>query len=131
MSLSAEEIQKSLEASMLSMQLQMENDHKIMNEKIAKLEKLNMQKDEEIKQLKSNMSKPQPKQDEFGNKVIAELNSQIRKKEKEMNEKIEELEKKNSELNKELSSKDENIKQLELDKKNLNNQIFLLQKKIV
>ena len=130
MSLSAEEIQKSLEASMLSMQLQMENDHKIMNEKIAKLEKLNMQKDEEIKQLKSNMSKPQPKQDEFGNKVIAELNSQIRKKEKEMNEKIEELEKKNSELNKELSSKDENIKQLELDKKNLNNQIFLLQKKI-
>ena len=130
MSLSAEEIQKSLEASMLSMQLQMENDHKTMNEKIAKLEKLNMQKDEEIKQLKSNMSKPQPKQDEFGNKVIAELNSQIRKKEKEMNEKIEELEKKNSELNKELSSKDENIKQLELDKKNLNNQIFLLQKKI-
>ena len=130
MSLSAEEIQKSLEASMLSMQLQMENDHKIMNEKIAKLEKLNMQKDEEIKQLKSNMSKPQPKQDEFGNKIIAELNSQIRKKEKEMNEKIEELEKKNSELNKELSSKDENIKQLELDKKNLNNQIFLLQKKI-
>ena len=130
MSLSAEEIQKSLEASMLSMQLQMENDHKIMNEKIAKLEKLNMQKDEEIKQLKSNMSKPQPKQDEFGNKVIAELNSQIRKKEKEMNEKIEELKKKNSELNKELSSKDENIKQLELDKKNLNNQIFLLQKKI-
>ena len=130
MSLSAEEIQKSLEASMLSMQLQMENDHKIMNEKIAKLEKLNMQKDEEIKQLKSNMSKPQPKQDEFGNKVIAELNSQIRKKEKEMNEKIEELEKKNSELDEELSSKDENIKQLELDKKNLNNQIFLLQKKI-
>ena len=130
MSLSAEEIQKSLEAAMLSMQLQMEKDHKIMNEKVAKLEKLNMQKDEEIKQLKSNMSKPQPKQDEFGNKVIAELNSQIRKKEKEMNEKIEELEKKNSELNKELLSKDENIKQLELDKKNLNNQIFLLQKKI-
>ena len=130
MSLSAEEIQKSLEASMLSMQLQMETDHKAMNEKIAKLEKLNMQKDEEIKQLKSNMSTPPPKQDEFGNKIIAELNSQIRKKEKEMNEKIEELETKIAELNKELSSKDEKIKQLELDKKNLNNQIFLLQKKI-
>ena len=28
MSLSAEEIQKSLEASMMSMQIQMENDHK-------------------------------------------------------------------------------------------------------
>ena len=39
MSLSAEEIQKSLEASMLSMQIQMENDHKALNEKIANLEK--------------------------------------------------------------------------------------------
>ena len=68
MSLSAEEIQKSLEASMMSMQIQMENDHKILNEKIYNLEKLNMQKDEEIEKLKSNQNI----------KLINDLNSQIR-----------------------------------------------------
>ena len=77
MSLSAEEIQKSLEASMMSMQIQMENDHKILNEKIFNLEKLNMQKDEEIEKLKSNAN----------NQLIADLNSEIRKREKEINEK--------------------------------------------
>ena len=73
MSLSAEEIQKSLEASMMSMQIQMENDHKILNEKIFNLEKLNMQKDEEIEKLKSNAN----------NQLIADLNSEIRKREKD------------------------------------------------
>ena len=133
MSLSAEEIQKSLEASMISMQLQMETDHKIMNEKIANLEKLNRQKDEEIKQLKSKISSTPKNEDEIGKKIIAELNSQIRKKEKELSEKIEELqnnEEEVSNLNKLLSTKNECLVQLEKDKKNLNNQIFLLQKKI-
>ena len=55
MSLSAEEIQKSLEASMLSMQIQMENDHKALNEKIANLEKIIKKKDDEIKELKDSM----------------------------------------------------------------------------
>ena len=123
MSLSAEEIQKSLEASMMSMQIQMENDHKILNEKIYNLEKLNMQKDEEIEKLKSNQNI----------KLINDLNSQIREKENEINEKIEQHQKDNEEisnLNNQLSIKNDTIMQLEIDKKNLNNQIFLLQKKI-
>ena len=123
MSLSAEEIQKSLEASMMSMQIQMENDHKILNEKIFNLEKLNMQKDEEIEKLKSNAN----------NQLIADLNSEIRRREKEINEKIEEHKKDVEEihnLNNQLSEKDEKIIQLEMDKKNLNNHFFFLQKKI-
>ena len=110
MSLSAEEIQKSLEASMMSMQIQMENDHKILNEKIYNLEKLNMQKDEEIEKLKSNQNI----------KLINDLNSQIREKENEINEKIEQHQKDNEEisnLNNQLSIKNDTIMQLEIEKK--------------
>ena len=132
MSLSAEEIQKSLEASMMSMQIQMENDHKMLNEKIAQLEKLNMKKDEEINELKSSLLSKKS-EDEIGNKLISQLNAEIRKKEKEISEKIEEHQKDSleiSNLNNQLSQKTQNIMQLEMDKKNLQNQIFLLQKKV-
>ena len=132
MSLSAEEIQKSLEASMMSMQIQMENDHKMLNEKIAQLEKLNMKKDEEINELKSSLLSKKS-EDEIGNKLISQLNAEIRKKEKEISEKIEEHQKDSleiSNLNNQLSQKTQNIMQLEMDKKKLQNQIFLLQKKV-
>ena len=132
MSLSAEEIQKSLEASMMSMQIQMENDHKMLNEKIAQLEKLNMKKDEEINELKSSLLSKKS-EDEIGNKLISQLNAEIRKKEKEISEKIEEHQKDSleiSNLNNQLSQKTQNIMQLEMDKKKLQKQFFLLQKKV-
>ena len=132
MSLSAAEIQKSLEASMMSMQIQMENDRKKLTEKIANLELLNKKKDEEIKELKeSTLSKKS--EDELSNKLIAELNTQIRKKEKENNEHIEQHQKDSLEitnLNNQLSLQNQNIMQLEMDKKNLQSQFFLLQKKL-
>ena len=132
MSLSAAEIQKSLEASMMSMQIQMENDRKKLTEKIANLELLNKKKDEEIKELKeSTLSKKS--EDELSNKLIAELNTQIRKKEKENNEHIEQHQKDSLEitnLNNQLSLQNQNLMQLEMDKKNLQSQFFLLQKKL-
>ena len=139
MSLSAEEIQKSLEASMLSMQIQMENDHKALNEKIANLEKIIKKKDDEIKELKDSMLSKKT-EDEIGNKLISELNTKIRDKEKEISDKIEEHQKdamEISNLKNQISQKTEVILQLEMDKKKLNekiksseNQMFVLQKKL-
>ena len=139
MSLSAEEIQKSLEASMLSMQIQMENDHKALNEKIANLEKIIKKKDDEIKELKDRMLSKKT-EDEIGNKLISELNTKIRDKEKEISDKVEEHQKdamEISNLKNQISQKTEVILQLEMDKKKLNekiksseNQMFVLQKKL-
>ena len=139
MSLSAEEIQKSLEASMLSMQIQMENDHKALNEKIANLEKIIKKKDDEIKELKDSMLSKKT-EDEIGNKLISELNTKIRDKEKEISDKVEEHQKdamEISNLKDQISQKTEVILQLEMDKKKLNekiksseNQMFVLQKKL-
>ena len=139
MSLSAEEIQKSLEASMLSMQIQMENDHKALNEKIANLEKIIKKKDDEIKELKDSMLSKKT-EDEIGNKLISELNTKIRDKEKEISDKVEEHQKdamEISNLKNQISQKTEVILQLEMDKKKLNekiksseNQMFVLQKKL-
>ena len=139
MSLSAEEIQKSLESSMLSMQIQMENDHKALNEKIANLEKIIKKKDDEIKELKDSMLSKKT-EDEIGNKLISELNTKIRDKEKEISDKVEEHQKdamEISNLKNQISQKTEVILQLEMDKKKLNekiksseNQMFVLQKKL-
>ena len=52
MSLSIEEIQKSFEESMMSMQLQMENERKKYTDKITSLELLNKKKEEEKKEKK-------------------------------------------------------------------------------
>ena len=121
MSLSAEEIQKSLEASMLSMQIQMENDHKALNEKIANLEKIIKKKDDEIKELKDSMLSKKT-EDEIGNKLISELNTKIRDKEKEISDKVEEHQKdamEISNLKNQISQKTEVILQLEMDKKKI------------
>ena len=139
MSLSVEEVQKTLEASMKSMQEQMKNDQKVSREKIAKLEKEIKIKDKEINELKSSLLSKKA-EDEIGNKLIAQLNSQIRKREKEIEEKTEMHQKDSMEisnLNNQLSLKTQNILQLEMDKKNLNeklksfeNQMFILQNKL-
>ena len=132
MSLSAEEIQKSLEASMISMQIQMANDQKNFLEKISNLEQLVEKKDEEIKQLKQGLLSKKS-EDEVGNKLIAELNSQIRKRESELNEKAEENQKacmEISSLKNQISMKSDNIMQLEMDKKNLDEKIGELEKQI-
>jgi len=132
MSLSIEEIQKSFEESMMSMQLQMENERKKYTDQITSLELLNKKKEEEIKQIKENLLSKKS-EDDFGNKLIAELNGQIRQKEKEISEKNEE----NKNLNDKISLKNKNILELEMDKKNLNekikileNQIYMLQKRL-
>ena len=139
MSLSVEEVQKTLEASMKSMQEQMKRDQKVSREKIAKLEKEIKIKDKEINELKSSLLSKKA-EDEIGNKLIAQLNSQIRKREKEIEEKTEMHQKDSMEisnLNNQLSLKTQNILQLEMDKKNLNeklksfeNQMFILQNKL-
>ena len=132
MSLSAEEIQKSLEASMISMQIQMANDQKNFQEKISNLEQLVEKKDEEIKQLKKGLLSKKS-EDEVGNKLIAELNSQIRKRETELNEKADENQKacmEISNLKNQISMKSDNIMQLEMDKKNLDEKIGELEKQI-
>ena len=139
MSLSVEEVQKTLEASMKSMQEQMKSDQKVSREKIAKLEKEIKIKDKEINELKSSLLSKKA-EDEIGNKLIAQLNSQIRKREKEIEEKTEMHQKDSMEisnLNNQLSLKTQNILQLEMDKKNLNeklksfeNQMFILQNKL-
>ncbi len=132
MSLSIEEIQKSFEESMMSMQLQMENERKKYTDQITSLELLNKKKEEEIKQIKENLLSKKS-EDDLGNKLIAELNGQIRQKEKEISEKNEE----NKNLNDKISLKNKNILELEMDKKNLNekikileSQIYMLQKKL-
>ena len=132
MSLSIEEIQKSFEESMMSMQLQMENERKKYTDQITALELLNKKKEEEIKQIKENLLSKKS-EDDFGNKLIAELNGQIRQKEKEISKKNEE----NQNLNDKISLKNKNILELEMDKKNLNekikileSQIYMLQKKL-
>ena len=139
MSLSVEEVQKTLEASMKSMQEQMKSDQKESREKIAKLEKEIKIKDKEINELKSSLLSKKA-EDEIGNKLIAQLNSQIRKREKEIEEKTEMHQKDSMEisnLNNQISLKTQNILQLEMDKKNLNeklksfeNQMFILQNKL-
>ena len=139
MSLSVEEIQKSLEESMKSMQEQMENDQKKSREKIAKLEKDLKKKDSEINELKTSLLSKKA-EDEIGNKLIAQLNTQIRKREKEIEEKNEAHQKDSMEisnLNNQLSLMTQSVLQLEMDKKNLSeklksfeNQMFILQNKL-
>jgi hypothetical protein len=116
----------------MSMQLQMENERKKYTDQITSLELLNKKKEEEIKQIKENLLSKKS-EDDFGNKLIAELNGQIRQKEKEISEKNEE----NKNLNDKISLKNKNILELEMDKKNLNekikileSQIYMLQKKL-
>ena len=90
--LSPEEIQKTLSASMMSMQEQMEKERKNYKEKIKKLEDENAKKDEQIEELKHSLTSKKDEDDMY-NKIIANLNGDIRKKEKELDSKKEEHQK--------------------------------------
>ena len=135
--LSPEEIQKTLSASMMSMQEQMEKERKNYKEKIKKLEDENAKKDEQIEELKHSLTSKKDEDDMY-NKIIANLNGDIRKKEKELDSKKEEHQKdvmEISNLNNQLQIKEQSVMQLELENKNLkeelDNKINLLQNQII
>ena len=81
MSLTVEEIQKSMTATMMSMQAQMDEERKKTKERIMKLEEQMANKDKEIADLKESLISKKTEND-MTNKIIANLNSQIRDKEK-------------------------------------------------
>ena len=91
-SLTVEEIQKSLSNSMMSMQLQMEQERETYKKKIQNLEKANKDYKEKIDELTELLSSKKNENENI-NKVIADLNAQYRKKEKEVDIKVQEHQK--------------------------------------
>ena len=134
-SLTAEEIQKSLVDSMMSMQQQMDQERESFKKNIQNLEKLNKEYKEKIDELTETLSSKKD-EDTGVNKIIANLNADIRKKEKE----IEEIKIKRqqdaveiSNLNNQLQLKNETILDLESEKKKLSirqNEILVMEKKL-
>lgn len=132
MSLTVEEIQKTLADSMMSMQQQMESERKNFKEKIEKLEKTLEEKDSTIEELKKSLAtkKEEDNGDDTFNKMIAQLNTKIRINEKELEAKKEELQKSALEistLNNQMDQKKQTIMQLECDNKKLKDTNELLQ----
>lgn len=120
-SLTVEEIQKSLSNSMMSMQIQMEAERESYKKKITALEKTNKEYKDKIDELTELMASKKNENEVF-NKLIADLNSQIRKKEKELESKLEEHKKEAAEisnLNNQIQLKNQNIIQLQMEKKQL------------
>ena len=120
-SLTVEEIQKSLSNSMMSMQIQMEAERESYKKKITALEKTNKEYKDKIDELTELMASKKNENEVF-NKLIADLNSQIRKKEKELESKVEEHKKDSAEisnLNNQIQLKNQNIIQLQMEKKQL------------
>ena len=120
-SLTVEEIQKSLSNSMMSMQIQMEAERESYKKKITALEKTNKEYKDKIDELTELMASKKNENEVF-NKLIADLNSQIRKKEKELESKAEEHKKDSAEisnLNNQIQLKNQNIIQLQMEKKQL------------
>ena len=120
-SLTVEEIQKSLSNSMMSMQIQMEAERESYKKKITALEKTNKEYKDKIDELTELMASKKNENEVF-NKLIADLNSQIRKKEKELESKLEEHKKDSAEisnLNNQIQLKNQNIIQLQMEKKQL------------
>ena len=142
-SLTPDEIQKTLALSMMSMQTQMETERDTFKKRIQKLEESIEEKDKEISELKESLVKKK-KDNEMTNIIISKLNTQIREKEKNLDDKIKELQNKvmeNGTLKNQIELKDQEIMQLKLDKKKLGeeweekhnilkNQIYSLQKKL-
>ena len=143
MSLTVEEIQKTLADSMMSMQAQMDAERQNFKKKIETLEGLLTKKDEEISNMKDSLTSKK-KENDMTNIIIANLNKEIREKEKSIGTKDEQhqqdvMEIKN--LKNQLDIKEQNIMQLNLDIKNisaeyekkkeiLNSELFLSNKKI-
>ena len=142
-SLTPDEIQKTLALSMMSMQTQMETERDTFKKRIQKLEESIEEKDKEISELKESLVNKK-KDNEMTNIIISKLNTQIREKEKNLDDKIKELQNKvmeNGTLKNQIELKDQEIMQLKLDKKKLGeeweekhnilkNQIYSLQKKL-
>ena len=143
MSLTPEEIQKTLSLSMMSMQAQMDTERDSFKKRIQKLEEAIEEKDKEISALKESLV-DKKKDNEMTNIIISKLNTQIREKDKILEDKIKELQKEvmeNGTLKNQVEIRDQEIMQLKLDKKKLNeewedksnilkNQIYSLNKKI-
>ena len=143
MSLTPEEIQKTLSLSMMSMQAQMDTERDSFKKRIQKLEEVIEEKDKEINALKESLV-DKKKDNEMTNIIISKLNTQIREKDKILEDKIKELQKEvmeNGTLKNQVEIRDQEIMQLKLDKKKLNeewedksnilkNQIYSLNKKI-
>ena len=143
MSLTAAEIQKTLEASMLSIQAQMDAERESYKKRIQKLEEGMEEKDKEINELKESLVSKK-KDNEVINLMISKLNTQIRDKEKIIEEKIKEHQNDIMEqgtLKNQIQLKDNEIMNLNLEKKKINedwenkndmlkNQLFSLQKKL-
>lgn len=143
MSLTPEEIQKTLSLSMMSMQAQMDTERDSFKKRIQKLEEVIEEKDKEISALKESLV-DKKKDNEMTNIIISKLNTQIREKDKILEDKIKELQKEvmeNGTLKNQVEIRDQEIMQLKLDKKKLNeewedksnilkNQIYSLNKKI-
>ena len=142
MSLTVEEIQKTLAESMMSMQSQMSTERENFKKKIATLEETLAKKEEEIANLKDSLTSNK-KENDMTNIIIANLNKEIREKEKIISTKDDEHKQDIMEINNlknQLQIKEQNIMQLNLDKKNinadwekknqlLNSEIFLTNKK--
>ena len=143
MSLTPEEIQKTLSLSMMSMQAQMDTERDSFKKRIQKLEEAIEEKDKEISALKESLV-DKKKDNEMTNIIISKLNTQIREKDKILEDKIKELQNEvmeNGTLKNQVEIRDQEIMQLKLDKKKLNeeweeksnilkNQIYSLNKKI-
>ena len=143
MSLTAAEIQKTLEASMLSIQASMDAERENYKKRIQKLEEGIEEKDKEINELKESLVSKK-KDNEMINLMISKLNTQIRDKEKIIDEKIKEHQNDVMEqgtLKNQIQLKDNEIMNLNLEKKKINedwenknemlkNQLFSLQKKL-
>ena len=142
MSLTVAEIQKTLEASMLSIQASMDAERENYKKRIQKLEEGIEEKDKEINELKESLVSKK-KDNEMINLMISKLNTQIRDKEKIIDEKIKEHQNDVMEqgtLKNQIQLKDNEIMNLNLEKKKINedwenknemlkNQLFSLQKK--
>ena len=122
MSLTVEEIQKTLAESMMSMQSQMSTERENFKKKIATLEETLAKKEEEIANLKDSLTSNK-KENDMTNIIIANLNKEIREKEKIISTKDDEHKQDIMEINNlknQLQIKEQNIMQLNLDKKNIN-----------
>ena len=143
MSLTIEEIQKSLTNSMMSMQAQMDTERQNYKKKIQDLEDKNLSQKEKIDELTETLASKK-NENETINKIIANLNAEIRKKEKELETKSKEHQNdamEISNLKNQVQLNNQEIMQLNSDKKKINeewekknnliqHQCLVLQKKI-
>ena len=120
MSLTTEEIQKTLIDSMKSMQMLMDDERKLYKEKIKSLEETLITKEEEIKNLKELLLAKKTKLDD--KKLIEGIQQEKELIQRELDIKINELKTaliNASTLNNQLEIKNLNILQLQLENKQL------------